>query len=196
LTPTTTLGEPGDLIGFPSAAPPASLARVCQTGHPTWWFSCDGSGRFDLSQPEGTCYFATDEYAALREASRLGPVTPGWIAARQLREVAPPNPDARLAATTRKGAGNHGVTTEIATLVPYDLTRRWAAAFRKNGFDGIRHQLRHDQRARPSGVSWFGPAGVGAHPGGASTPLTPERMQRAGVHVLPPPPTASLSVVP
>ncbi|MGH9184407.1 MAG: RES family NAD+ phosphorylase [Acidimicrobiales bacterium] len=196
MTPTTSLGEPGDLTGFPSVGPPSSLARVCQAGQATWWFSSDGSGRFDLSPPDGTCYFATDEYAALREASRLGPVTPAWAAARQLREVDPPDPNARLAATTRKAAGDHGVTTEIATLVPYDLTRRWAAAFRRSGFDGIRHQLRHDQRARPSGVSWFGPAGIGAHRDGTSTALTPDKMERAGVDVVPPPPTASLSLVP
>jgi hypothetical protein len=172
------------------------MARVCRVGRATWWFSSDGSGRFDLEPPEGTCYFATDEYAALREASRLGPVTPAWAAARELRVTDAANPTARLAATTRKDSGRHGVTTELATLVPYDLTRRWAAAFRAHGFGGIRHQLRHDQRARPSGVAWFGTAGVGPHGDGDASPLTAERLQRAGVAVVPPPAATAVTVLP
>ena len=43
-----------------------------------------------LRQPS-TCYLATDAYAAIREASRLGPVSTGWVHARELREVAPPD---------------------------------------------------------------------------------------------------------
>lgn len=196
MSPAVTLGEPGDLSGFPVVPPPPSLARVCRAARPTWWFSSDGSGRFDVAPPDGTCYFATDECAALREASRLGPVTPAWVAGRELRKVEAPDRRARLAGTTRQAAGAFGVTAELATLVPYDLTRRWAAAFRAHGFDGIRHQLRHDRRARPSGVSWFGPTGVGAHPDGAATPLTAERMRRVAVDVIPPPATGSLTVVP
>lgn len=165
------------------------------TGRKTWWFSSDGSGRFDLAPPEGTCYFATDGYAAIREATRLGPVTPGWIAARELRTVAPPEPRARLAATTRKAAGRFGVTHELVTAVPYDLPRRWAAQFRAVGFAGIRHVLRHDQRARPSGVSLFGPAGAGAAPDGSHQALDVARVEAAGVRVLPAPHSSVLTIV-
>lgn len=195
MTPTLTLGEPGDLHGFPAVASPARLFRICQASHATWWFSADGSGRFDLRVPEGTCYLASDAYAAIREATRLGPVSTLWVKARELREVTPPNPNARLAATTRKAAGRYGVTTELATLVPYDLTRRWAAAFRAHGFDGIRHQLRHDQRARPSGIALFGPAGAGSHDFGQQTSLTSSAVEAAGVRVLAPPTSGTVTVV-
>jgi hypothetical protein len=80
VSPRRTLSEPADLAGFPAVRPPDRLHRVCRRTNGTWWFSCDGSGRFDLDTPEGTCLFATDLYAAVREASRLGPVTPQWIA--------------------------------------------------------------------------------------------------------------------
>lgn len=73
------------------------MVRVCQAAQDTWWFSADGSGRFDLTPPYGTCYLATDAYAAIREATRLGPVSNMWVLARELREVAPPDPNARLA---------------------------------------------------------------------------------------------------
>lgn len=161
----------------------------------TWWFSADGSGRFDLGPPAGTCYFGTDAYAAVREASRLGPVSTTWVQARELRQVTPPDPGARLAATTRKAAGRYGLTTELVTVLPYDLPRQWAAAFRAHGFDGIRHQLRHDQRARPSGVALFGAAGAGGRDDGKPTPLTREAAVAAGVPVLPPPSSAALTIL-
>lgn len=65
------------------------------------------------------------------------------------------------------------MTTELATVIPYDLSRRWATAFRAHRFDGIRHQLRHDQRARPSGIALFGPAGTAQLDDGIRSPLTP-----------------------
>ena len=196
MTPTLTLGEPGDLTGFPAVAAPKRLVRVCQAARGTWWFSADGAGRFDLSPPDGTCYLATDAYAAIREATRLGPVSTVWVQAREVREVTPPAADLRLAATTRQAAGRYGVTTELVTVVPYDLSRRWAAAFRAHGFHGIRHQLRHDQRARPSGVALFGPAGASNLDDGQPKPLTTTAVEAAGVRVLPPPSVASLTVVP
>lgn len=193
MTPTRTLGEPGDLTGFPAGPLPKRLVRVCRSGRATWWFSADGSGRFDLDPPEGTCYLATDAYAAIREATRLGPVSTAWVEARDLRRVSAPDAAARLAATTRQAAGRYGVTTELATVIPYDLPRRWAAAFRAAQFDGIRHRLRHDQRARPSGVALFGPAAD--LDDGTRTPLSTADVEAAGVAVLPPPHSAVLTVV-
>lgn len=194
--PTTSLREPpDDLTGFPWTYPPRALWRVCRRANSTWWFSSDGSGRFDLAPPEGTCYFATDAYAAIREATRLGPVTPHWVGTRDLATVAPPDPRAHLAATTRRAAGAYGVTSELATLVPYDVPRRWAIAFSKHGFDGIRHELRHDQRARPSGVAWFGVAGTAAHADGRRQPLTVELTRRCGVAVIDVPTANALTIL-
>lgn len=192
----TSLREPpNDLDGFPGSRVPADLLRVCRGGRATWWFSSDGSGRFDLVPPTGTCYLATDAYAAIREASRLGPVTPGWLADRELRRVAPAEPGLRLAATTHRAAGSFGVTTELATLLPYDLPRRWAAAFRAHGFAGIRHELRHDQRARPSGVALFGRAGASLGNDGERLRLTPAMATECGVQVIPPPRAAELTLL-
>lgn len=190
-----TLAEPGDLRGFPAVRPPPRLVRVCEATRATWWFSSDGSGRFDLPPPEGSCYLATDAYAAIREASRLGPVSTVWLGRRELRVVSPPAWAIRLAATTHAAAGRFGVTTELVALVPYRLPRRWASAFRHSGFDGIRHELRHDQRARPSGVVVFGSAGSGDDPDGDRSALTADDARRAGVDVFDVPPSSSLTIV-
>lgn len=186
---------PNDLRGFPGSRVPARLSRVCRSGRATWRFSSDGSGRFDLVPPAGTCYLATDAYAAVREASRSGPVTPAWVQDRELRRVAPPDPGARLGATTRRAAGRFGVTTELATLLPYDLPRRWAAAFRNHGLAGVRHELRHDPRARPSGVALFGVAGTPGWDDGERRRLTAAMLVECGVQVLPPPRAAAVTIV-
>lgn len=193
--PSRTLGEPGDLAGFPTTRPPRRLVRVCRRANGTWYFSSDGSGRFDLAPPEGTCYFATGAYAAIREASRLGPVTPRWCAEREVRTVHPPDAAARLAATTWKTAGRFGVTNELSTVVPYDLPQRWAASFRARGLAGLKHQLRHDQRPRAGGVSLFGRAGVGTQADGARRSLDASAVAAAGVRVIDPPHSAVLTVV-
>lgn len=194
MTPRRTLAYPGDLAGFPMTRSPQRLHRVCRADRGTWWFSSDMSGRFDLRPPEGTCYFATDDHGAIREASRLGPVTPAWVSTRELRVV--PGPiRARLAATTRKAAARYGITSELASMVPYSLPQRWAAAFRAAGFNGIRYALRHDSRARPGGVSLFGRAGGTSGKYGTRRPLTAELMRAAGVRVLPPPDSAVLRIM-
>lgn len=195
MSPTRTLTEPNDLTGFPESTPPPRIVRLCRAVHPTWWFSNDGSGRFDLSAPDGTCYFATDDYAAIREATRLGPVSTAWLQERELREVAAPEGVTRLAATTRKAAGRYGMTTELATVVPYDLPQRWATAFRAAGFDGIRHQLRHDQRARPSGIAIFGPAEAISYDEGGRVELTRKMIEEAGVTVMAPPASSGLTIL-
>ena len=191
-----SLGEPpASLAGFPASRPPTVLVRVCRQRNPTWWFSSDGTGRFDLTSPEGTCYFATDTFGAVREASRAGPVTPQWVADRGVRHAAPPDRPARLAAVTRAGAAVFGLTTELVTVTPYDLPRRWAAAFRRAKFAGIRRELRHDPRARPSGVSLFGPAGDPGWPTVRTEQLQPATVEAAGVAVIDIPPAAAVTIV-
>lgn len=187
---------PRSLAGFPSSLPPPSLVRVCRRTNRTWWFSSDGSGRFDLDPPEGTCYLATDAFAALREATRAGPVTPDWVGERSLRHVDPPDPRVRLAAVTRAKAAAFGLTTELVTVIPYDLPRAWAAAFRRVWFGGIRHELRHDPRARPSGVSLFGPSGSVGWPDGRQVPIRRVDLEAAGIAVIDIPPSRAVTIVP
>lgn len=186
---------PSSLPGFPTSTPPQNLVRVCRRANRTWWFSSDGSGRFDLGPPEGTCYLATDAFAALREATRGGPISPSWMADRDLRYVKPPDPKARLAAVTRAKAAVFGLTTELATIIPYDLPRAWAAAFHQAGLAGIRHELRHDPRARPSGVSLFGPGGEPRWSDGRRRAVRRADAEAAGVTVIDIPPPAALTIL-
>ena len=67
------------LEGFPRSTldPRTTLLRVVREGNGPWWFSCSMAGRFDLSEPRGTCYLATDELTAVLEV--FGPHRAGGV---------------------------------------------------------------------------------------------------------------------
>lgn len=177
------------------------MYRAVRRGQGPWWFSSDGSGRFDLEAPEGTCYLATSAVAALLEV--LGPelaaaraVGADLLAEREVRELRLPR-RVRLADTTSRRAVAFGVTAELTTIVPYDLPRAWARALAALGFDGMRSSVRHDPESRPEGVALFGPAGERRWRRGRARPLDAIRSEleeTTGIRVLARPPLASLDV--
>lgn len=125
-----------------------------------WWFNSDGSGRFDLDPPEGTCYLAFDSITAILEVlgPRLGgPISRQFLTHRRLHVVSLPKP-VRAASTIDRAGVGYGLTAEIATHVPYDLTRRWAAGWREAGFDGIVFRARHDPKGERN-LALFGRSG-------------------------------------
>jgi hypothetical protein len=135
-----------------------SLFRVTSSGHGPWWFSSDGAGRFDLFPPRGTCYLADDEMGALLEV--LGPVSvvsPGWAKRFSVWLLALPD-QCSAADTTVRAARGFGVTAELATMTPYDLPQRWAAAFAAAGYQGVRYRVRHDPGGSRA-LALFGAAG-------------------------------------
>jgi hypothetical protein len=167
----------------------AIVHRVTAAGAGPWWFSSDGSGRFDLEPPRGTCYVADDPEVALLEA--LGPLASSPVLSRSLLDErvlwSLPMPDQRDAAdATARGARSYGVTAELSTVAPYDLPQRWARALAGAGFGGLRYRARHD----PAGgrcLALFGSAGERrrwkrgrGQPLGA---LGDELLERAGVVV-------------
>ena len=161
--PTQHLGEPPDphdLKSFPASrlAPAKRLYRLHRSTRRPWYFSTSGAGRFDLREPEGTCYAALDPAVAFIEVFyglRIIPV--GELVDMVVSTLSVPT-TMRLADCTNPKAVGHLVTGEIATTSDYALTQRWAGAFRTGGFDGIRYWARHDT-GRGRAVALFGPAG-------------------------------------
>ncbi|MBB1516519.1 RES family NAD+ phosphorylase [Tessaracoccus sp. MC1679] len=123
---------------------PAEPDRGC------WWFASipPGDGRFDLAQPEGTCYFADNIEAAVRE--RLGevwgthPILPPvaldgtTVSSVDLRPFCEPED---IADTQSVEAAGY-VTREISAGAGYGLTQRHAAAFLAAGFSAIAYAPR------------------------------------------------------
>lgn len=191
-----SLEEPGDLTGFPVAAVDEA-GRVHQGDLGVWWFANDGKGRFDLPDPDGTCYLATDVYAAVREVTRGKPAARGWIAKRVITTVHVRD-GAALADTTSADAGDFDVTKEICTTTDYGLCQRWAAALRNEGFAGLLHELRHDPRPVASGVSLFGRHGSRRGPGRVvgRRMLTEGDVTGAGVTAFDHPGSRNVTIVP
>lgn len=118
-------------------------------------------GRFDLPEPEGTCYLAGDPLAALLELIgpelESGAISADFLRARRLRELRVPE-EIGLADLTSRRASGFGVTAEIGMVVPYALPQAWAARLRAASAGGLRYWLRHDP-ARSEGYALFGPHG-------------------------------------
>jgi RES domain len=159
------LSEPPDhLSAFPARTirRTTRLYRAHTRGHAPWWFTSAGDGRFDLPAPDGTCYVADQPVAALRE--RLGPrvVHSGTVRRSELEKtvvsrLALPSP-ARVANAAHPDAYQHGCTTEIGTVEDYRLTNRWAIAFWRDGWMGVRYASRLSPGA--VSVALFGTAGA------------------------------------
>lgn len=172
----TLEAPPEDLDGFPRLrlGPHEPVYRLCRRSYGPWWFGSSGAGRFDLEPPRGTCYLAADPLAALVEAigpgRRGGAIAAELLADRELHRLHVPRP-AVLADTTAGHAAAFGVTSELSTIVPYELPRRWAAVFDARGFDGLAAWLRHPPE-RALGIALFGPAGeLRGWPTGQAEPI-------------------------
>jgi RES domain len=159
--PLSGLREPADLTGFPGLTMSASqaLARIHRQGHSPWWFSSDGSGRFDLDPERGTCYLAEEPLGAFVEAFRDPRIVSGTaLTSRALATLRVPT-DITVADCTVERARAFGITLEHAAGSDYELCRRWAEALAAAGFQGVRYRLRHDPSGSLIGIAVFGHAG-------------------------------------
>jgi hypothetical protein len=170
---------PADLTGFPAyeLRRGQRLWRIHRAGRSPWWFSSDGAGRFDLRQPDGTCYVAGDAVGAFVEVFRQVYIQEVDVRGRLLAALSAPR-SFRLADTTRAEARRFGVTLALVGTIDYDATQEWAAAFRRAGFGGIRYRLRHDPTGSLIGFALFGRAGDRRW-SGRSTPVPDEVVEEA-----------------
>jgi hypothetical protein len=185
------LQEPGDLSGFPlfELRPSRRLARIHRRALNPWWFSSDGSGRFDLKPEQGTCYLAGEPLGAFVEAFRDPRIVhASTVADRALATLRAPA-RLRLADSTVEEARRFGITLEIGASDDYELCGRWAEALAGEGFAGIRYRLRHDPSGSLLGIALFGAAGEAdwAVEASVSIPddLIREAEQRFGILVVP-----------
>jgi RES domain len=157
---------PDDLTRFPAFGVDRrrSLYRIHRSEVGPWWFSGDGSGRFDLRDGRGSCYLAATPVGAFIEVFRVDTVIPeAEVEARSLSSLVPPT-RTRLADCTVSAARKFGITGAIHTQPDYTVPQAWAEAFAAAGFGGIRYRVSHDPAQRELGVVLFGDAGEQSFP--------------------------------
>jgi len=150
------------LRGFPrrTLRGDTTLLRIHLATRGAWWFSGDGSGRFD---PTGTglgaCYLAERPLGAWIEVFRKRMliaeseiVERALCAIRLGREV-------RLADLTSRRALSFGVTASLGANEVYTASQAFATRAVEVGFDGIRYLVRHDPAQDLRGVALFGEIG-------------------------------------
>lgn len=156
------------------------IFRIHRRDHTPWWFSSDGNGRFDLSgEEEGTCYLAETPVGAFIEVFRHQPVIAAEEVDARLLATLSTRKRSKIADCTMAKARRFGITAAIHTQPDYELTRRWAQAFAKAGFHGIRYRVSHDPSQRELGVALFGPAGDQDWPVRADDPIGTDVIEEA-----------------
>jgi RES domain len=159
---------------------------VHRTGRGAWWFSSDGSGRFDpVGTGQGACYLAERPLGAWVEVFRREMVIAEQaVRARSLVRVALGR-DLPLADLTSRRALRFGVTASLGAGEDYEDSQRFARRALESGFAGVCCLVRHDPAQRLYGVALFGPAGApdsadSAWPVGADGPIPDDLLDEAG----------------
>ena len=169
--------------------PSRGLARIHRRELNPWWFSSDGSGRFDLQPGRGTCYLAEKPLGAFVEAFRDPRIVHASTVADRALATLGPRARLRLADCTVPDARRFGITLEIGASDDYELCQAWAEAFAAEGFRGIRYRRRHDPSGSLIEIALFGAAGEGDWAVEASGPipddLIREAEERFGIIVVP-----------
>lgn len=171
-----------------------TIYRVHHAINGPWWFSSDGSGRFDpVGTGQGACYFAERRLGAWVEIFRKSMLlTEEAVARRGLFSVALGGAT-RLADLTSRRALGFGVTASLGADEDYGPSQEFAAQAVQAGFAGIRYLVRHDPAQRLYGIALFDrPAGGERDwPAGRTTEIPPGLIAAAraefGYRVLPRP---------
>jgi len=187
------------LDGFPALTwkTGRALWRIHRAATGFWWFSADGTGRFDPVDAEGlgACYLAQEPLGAFVEVFRTRlELDEDDVDARRLARVELDR-DLRLADVTSRRALRFGITAAVGAGGDYDASQVFASGAAAAGYDGVRWWVRHDPAQRLVGVALFGPAGAllpGASPPPAvshklDTRLLEEARRKFGYRVLPRP---------
>ena len=138
------------------------IFRIHRSGRDPWWFSVDGSGRFDpVGSGMGACYFAGQPLVAWIEVFRKRMLlAEDEVRARSLYSVRLGR-DLRLADVTSRRALQFGITASLGSGEEYTGSHAFAAEAVAAGFAGVRYLVRHDPAQKSFGYALFGEPGTG-----------------------------------
>ena len=173
------------------------------TGAGCWYYASRPTdptrgGRFDLPEPEGTCYFADAEVVAAME--RVGvftakgkPVPADNVTGRVVSEVDPGDlPPAAADLLAPQAATAFGVTGELFTMPDYSVPQHWARASRAAGHAAVVYTPRFSPFGRAIAV--FDASGPRAQATTGRRPLA-QVLAIHGIQVAPIPRTPGMTFV-
>lgn len=170
-----------------------TVYRIHQAAFSPWWFSEDGSGRFDpVGTGHGACYVADSELGAWVEVFRRQMAwVEGDVDRRRILSVKLGR-DLKLADITSRRALQFGVTAQLGAGSDLAQSQAVAAAVLADGFDGIRYLVRHDPAQNLVGYAIFDEAGQSTNwpavpSGPLSTDLRADAARLYGYRILPRP---------
>jgi RES domain-containing protein len=174
-----------------------TIYRIHRSAGRAWWFSSDGSGRFDpIGTGSAACYLAERPLDGWIEVFRKQMLlSQADISGRALFSV-DLGRDLRLADITSRRALEFGLTASLGANQCYRDSHAFAVRAIAAGFDGIRYLVRHDPAQRLYGLALFGAPGAPdpADPnwpegvdGDIPLELITEAERAFGYRVLPPP---------
>jgi RES domain len=149
--------------GFPRRTLKADreIYRVHRCDLDAWWFSCDGSARFDpVGTGLGACYLAESPLGAWVEVFRKKMMlAEAEVQGRALLSVRLGR-NLKLADLTSRRALQFGVTASLGADQDYTASQAFAVDAVESGLDGLRYLVRHDPAQKLYGLALFAPAGV------------------------------------
>ncbi|WP_162824139.1 RES domain-containing protein [Peterkaempfera bronchialis] len=162
-------GPPGDLSQLPPRVLSAGTTLFRATDHNAgpWYYASQGTGRFDLPAPKGTCYSAFDHVTCVLEQlfpevldARGLPLEPALLSGVHVYEFLTPA-QLILADLQTTAAATYGASRELSTTSDYLVSQDWAAGLSVN-FSGLAYAPRCNPQPTAVGVAVFGPAGADA----------------------------------
>ena len=181
--------------GFPRRTLRAdrTIYRIHRADRGPWWFSTDGSGRFDpVGTGLGACYLAERPLGAWVEVFRRRML----LAEPEVRGRAlfcvELGRDVKLADLTSRRALQFGVTASLGADESYAASQAFAVQAIEAGFGGVRYLVRHDPAQRLHGVALFAASDDAAqwpqgHDDAIPDDLSAEAVRLFGCRVLPEP---------
>ncbi len=149
--------------------PGVKLTRIFRTYFdgkraPAWFFSSTSSpraGRFDLVEPDGTCYFSDEVAGCWLEVFRSTRVVQQTdVDARSVAVIRRVKTTLNVANLTDPHAVVAGVTLDQSAGADYRDTQVLASQLHVEGHGGVIGWIRRDPAARFSNFALFGPGGA------------------------------------
>ena len=152
------------------------IYRIHRADLDPWWFSSDGTGRFDpVGTGLGACYLAEAPLGAWVEVFRKAMVIAEPDIHGRSLFGAQLGRDLKLADLTSHRALQFGVTATLGANAEYRESQAIAADAVAAGFDGLRYFVRHDPAQNLAGLALFAQTGEADDetlwPGGRDTQI-------------------------